>query len=89
MPHHREILHDLKLLNSSFVYVLDYMIAFKPEIGLSLQRMIEAYNLLLIDQFTGYYSNQEGAALEQQRRGERQDAQERALAQAKTELYAQ
>ena len=79
MPHHKEILHDLKLLNTSFVNVLDYMIAFKPEIGLSLQRMIEAYNMLLIDQFVGYYSNQEDAALEQKRRGERQDAQERAL----------
>ena len=79
MPHHKEILHDLKLLNTSFVNVLDYMIAFKPEIGLSLQRMIEAYNMLLIDQFVGYYSNQEDAALEQKRRGERQDAQERVL----------
>ena len=79
MPHHKEILHDLKILNKSFVNVLDYMIAFKPEIGLSLQRMIEAYNMLLIDQFVGYYSNQEDAALEQKRRGERQDAQERAL----------
>lgn len=37
--------------------VLDYMIAFKPELGLLLQRMVEAYNLLFIDQFSGYYKN--------------------------------
>lgn len=57
MPHHGQIIHDLKLLNSAFLPVLDYNIAFKPELGLTLQRMIEAFNLLMLDQFQGYYSN--------------------------------
>lgn len=55
MPLHSIILRDLKLLNAAFLPVLDYNISYKPELGLCLQRMIEAYNLLLLDQFSGYY----------------------------------
>lgn len=49
------MLKDLKVLNQSFLPVLDYTISYKPELGLALQRMVEAYNLLLVDQFTAYY----------------------------------
>ena len=55
LPLHTGILKDLKLLNGGFLPILDYTIAFKPELGLALQRLVESYNLLMLDQFTAYY----------------------------------
>jgi hypothetical protein len=52
------MLYDLKLLNQAFLPALDVTIAYRPELGLSLQRLVEAYNLLMLDQFAGYYANE-------------------------------
>ena len=34
--------------------VLEYLICYKVEIGLSLQRIVESYNLILLMQFCGF-----------------------------------
>jgi hypothetical protein len=48
--------------------VLDYNICYKPELGLCLQRMIESYNLVILDQFQGYYRNDSAKMLEYKER---------------------
>ena len=53
---HNPLLGYLSTLNASFVPVLDYMISFKSELGLCLQRMIESYNMLMLAQFKGYHN---------------------------------
>jgi uncharacterized membrane protein len=42
----------------SFLPVCDYLVCFKPEIGLLLQRMVESYNILILEQFEGFYKNE-------------------------------
>jgi hypothetical protein len=68
MPHHSLVLQNLKLLNKAFLPVLDYNICYKPELGLCLQRMIESYNLVILDQFQGYYRNDSAKMLEYKER---------------------
>ena len=53
---HGNLLGSLLALNESFVPVLEYLVCYKAEIGLCLQRMVESYNLLLLMQFSGFYS---------------------------------
>ena len=57
---HNPLLGYLSTLNASFVPVLDYLICFKSELGLCLQRLVESYNLIFLSQFRGYF-NQENA----------------------------
>ncbi len=56
LPGHGNIVHELQALNSSFVPILNYMVCYKSEIGLALQRMVESYNILILMQFEGFYS---------------------------------
>lgn len=37
---------------------MEYLCCYKSELGLCLQRMIEAYNLIFVMQFEGYYKNE-------------------------------
>ena len=37
--------------------ILNYMVCYKSEIGLALQRMIESYNILILLQFEGFYAD--------------------------------
>ena len=37
--------------------ILDYLICFKSELGLCLQRMVESYNLIVLAQFKGYFNS--------------------------------
>ena len=55
MPHHCDILYDLTFLNNAFLPVLDYLVCYKSEVGLMCQRLVESCNILLLDQFEGYY----------------------------------
>lgn len=55
LPTHNPLLGYLSTLNANFVPILDYLICFKSELGLSLQRMVESYNLVMIAQFRGYF----------------------------------
>ena len=48
LPTHDPLLGQLSALNASFVPVLDYMISFKSELGLCLQRLVESYNMILL-----------------------------------------
>ena len=48
LPMHSPLLGYLSTLNASFVPVLDYLICFKSELGLCLQRMVESYNMILM-----------------------------------------
>lgn len=57
MPHHGPLLRDLQDLNASFIPVLDFLCSYKTEFGVMLQRMIEAYNIILLMQFEGFYKN--------------------------------
>lgn len=54
----------LSTLNACFVPVLDYLICFKSELGLCLQRMIESYNLVIMAQFKGYYNSENAKSKE-------------------------
>ena len=54
LPHHGSLLGHLAALNANFAPVLDYLICFKSEVGLCLQRMVESYNMLILAQFKGY-----------------------------------
>ena len=45
-------------MNACFVPVLDYLICFKGELGLCLQRMVESYNLIIMAQFKGYHNSE-------------------------------
>ena len=38
--------------------ILDYLILFKSDLGLSLQRMIEAYNIIIMMQFEGFFTTE-------------------------------
>ena len=38
--------------------ILNYMVCYKSEIGLALQRMVESYNILLLMQFEGFYTEE-------------------------------
>ena len=58
LPMHNPMLGYLSSLNANFVPVLDYLICFKSELGLALQRMIESYNLIIMSQFKNYYNNE-------------------------------
>ena len=58
LPMHSPLLGYLSTLNASFVPVLDYLICFKSELGLCLQRMVESYNMILMAQFRGYYESE-------------------------------
>lgn len=55
---HSPLLGYLSTLNACFVPVLDYLICYKSELGLALQRMVESYNMLLIAQFQGYFHSE-------------------------------
>ena len=48
LPAHDPLLGHLSALNASFVPVLDYMISFKSELGLCLQRLVESYNMIFL-----------------------------------------
>ena len=58
MPHHSPMLGYLSTLNANFVPILDYLICFKSELGLSLQRMVESYNLIIMQQFRSYFHSE-------------------------------
>ena len=58
LPGHGRIVHELQALNSSFVPILNYLICYKSEIGLALQRMVESYNILLLLQLEGFYTDE-------------------------------
>lgn len=64
VPTHMPLLGYLSTLNASFVPVLDYMICFKSELGLCLQRMVESYNMLLMAQFKGYFKSENAKSRE-------------------------
>ena len=53
-PTQADLLPRLSALNQAFVPILEYLTAYKGEIGLCLQRMVESYNFLLLMQFEGF-----------------------------------
>ena len=61
---HTPLLGYLSTLNASFIPVLDYLICFKSELGLCLQRMVESYNMLLMAQFKGYFKSENAKSRE-------------------------
>ena len=44
-------MQELSKLNSAFIPMLEFLVCYKSEFGLALQRMIESYNLLMLMQF--------------------------------------
>ena len=64
LPMHSPLLGYLSTLNACFVPVLDYLICYKSELGLCLQRMIESYNMVLMAQFKGYYNSENAKSKE-------------------------
>ena len=49
LPLHSRVNKDIKIINNAFLPVLNYIVSYKPELGLVLQRMIETYNILILD----------------------------------------
>ena len=62
IENHKSALQSLKAVNVAFLPVLDYTISFKPELGMCLQRLVESYNLILLDQFQAYYQHESSQA---------------------------
>ena len=87
MPHHCDILEDLRVLNKAFLPILDYMVCYKAELGLCLQRLVEAYNIVTLDQFEGYYKNENHKEMELNRRAESLAKKEKAIDHSRHELY--
>jgi hypothetical protein len=67
--------------------VLDYLVCYKPELGILMQRLIESYNIIFLDQFQGYYSheNKKEKAVDNQEK--LLQKQEEAINKAKVDLY--
>ena len=86
---HSQNARDFSLLNQAFLPVLDYMIAFKPELGLTLQRLVESYSLLVLDQFTAFYKIEHNHELTLQARSAEVTQHQQAVDSVKSELYAQ
>ena len=87
MPHHCDVLEDLTALQRALLPILDYLVCYKPELGLCLQRQIECYNLLALDQFEGYYKNENHKEVELNKRQAALDKKEVAVEDRKTGLY--
>ena len=85
LPVHSPLLGYLSTLNASFVPVLDYMISFKSELGLCLQRMVESYNMLMIAQFKGYHSAENSKSKEFSEKVKFVDLKIKEVLQQKTE----
>ena len=64
LPMHNPMLGYLSTMNACFVPILDYLICFKSELGLSLQRMIESYNLIIMQQFKNYFNSENAKSRE-------------------------
>ena len=64
LPSHSPLLGYLSTLNANFVPVLDYLISFKSELGLCLQRLVESYNMLMLAQFKGYHNSENAKSKE-------------------------
>jgi len=45
-------------LNACFIPILDYLLLYKSEIGQTLQRMVESYNILIMMQFESYFTTE-------------------------------
>ena len=87
MPIHKDILQDLTQMNLSFLPILDYLICYKSELGLSLQRMIENYNMLLLNQFEGYYKNENAKEILLNNKEQHLDLRKQTIDMNKHELY--
>ena len=55
---HGPLIGHLNTLNACFIPLLDYLILFKSDLGLSLQRMVEAYNIIIMMQFEGFFTTE-------------------------------
>ena len=55
---HGPLIGHLNTLNACFVPLLEYLVLYKSEVGLSLQRMVEAYNILILMQFESYVTTE-------------------------------
>lgn len=53
------MLNSVHSLNRAFVPVLDQLVCYKTEVGTLLQRLVEAYNMIILDQFESYYRNED------------------------------
>ena len=85
MPSHSPLLGYLSTLNASFVPVLDYLICFKPELGLTLQRMTESYNLIVMAQYRGYFNSENAKTREYDEKIKYVDERIREVTQQKAE----
>lgn len=86
---HTPMLGCLATLNATFVPVLDYLISFKSELGLCLQRMIESYNLILLAQFKNYQKTENAKSKEYSEKIFHVDTQIRDLFEQKTKIKSQ
>lgn len=89
MPIHSEVLEDLTQLNNAFLPILDFLVCYKAELGLSLQRLVEAYNLVLLNQFEGYYRNEDEREVALREKQELLNKREQRIEEKKAELYSQ
>ena len=51
MPGHADNLKLIHMLNRAFIPVLDQLVCYKTEMGHLVQKLIESFNLLILDQF--------------------------------------
>ena len=58
MPVHSHMIDHIRSLNLSFLDILDFIACYKPELALCFQRLVESYNIVILNQFQGYYKNE-------------------------------
>lgn len=64
MPHHKTVLAEVTSLNKEFMPILDFCVCFKPELGQIIQKLVESYNMIILDQFDGYYKNEKSKKID-------------------------
>jgi hypothetical protein len=89
MPGHAELLDDAHALNRSFMPMLDSLVCYKSELAMAMQRVVESFNMLLLEQFESYYRNENKKENELNLREKRMNRQQQEIDLTKETLYAQ
>ena len=54
-PKHAWLLSDMNNLNGNFIDIIDTVCGYRIEMGLSLQKLVESYNSIYLQQFEIFY----------------------------------
>jgi hypothetical protein len=69
--------------------MLDSLVCYKSELAMAMQRVVESFNMLLLEQFESYYRNENKKENELNLREKRMNRQQEEIDLTKETLYAQ